>query len=277
MTHPIGNVRLKAARQHAGYASQQALADALTRTAPQIGLGHLEISARQIRRWESATPPWPRADHQRLLVHVLQLPDRGAGLHAAVGCFPGRSRRRERRRAHAATQKQRADRAAVVQGQRRDPALHGRGDYAAITAAYRRLYTNVLPTHLHPAVIEHTRWARICSVRLPGPAIPSWPPPWPKRCCWPGGSSSSTSASPTTPRPRSSARCKQPVKPTTHCSAQRSSRTRPSSPDGSAAGTRQPTGYAPPAPTPGAPRLSRIPGLARRGGSRMRDDQRPHP
>ena len=74
MTHPIGNVRLKAARQHAGFASQQALADALTRAAPQLGLGHLEISARQIRRWESATPPWPRADHQKLLVHVLHLP-----------------------------------------------------------------------------------------------------------------------------------------------------------------------------------------------------------
>src|ERR1700690_282296 len=74
MTRPIGNVRLKAARQHAGYGSQQALADALTRAAPQLGLGHLEISDRQIRRWESASPPWPRADHQRLLVHVLQLP-----------------------------------------------------------------------------------------------------------------------------------------------------------------------------------------------------------
>ena len=74
MTRPIGNVRLKAARQHAGYASQQALADALTRAAPQLGIGSLEISTRQIRRWESANPPWPRADHQRLLVHVLQLP-----------------------------------------------------------------------------------------------------------------------------------------------------------------------------------------------------------
>ena len=30
-------------------------------------------------------------------------------------------------------------------------------DYAAITAAYRRLYASVLPTHLHPPVIEHTR------------------------------------------------------------------------------------------------------------------------
>jgi hypothetical protein len=116
MTHPIGNVRLKAARQHAGYASQQALADALTRTAPQIGLGHLEISARQIRRWESAAPPWPRADHQRLLVQVLQLPIED-GLHAPVGRFPGRSLCRDRRCAHAATQEQRPDRAASLQGQ----------------------------------------------------------------------------------------------------------------------------------------------------------------
>ena len=30
-------------------------------------------------------------------------------------------------------------------------------DYAAITAAYRRLYTSVEPTQLHPPVIEHTR------------------------------------------------------------------------------------------------------------------------
>src|ERR1035441_1210672 len=74
MTHPIGNVRLKAARQHAGFASHQALADALTRAAPQLGLGHMMISSRQVRRWESAVPPWPRADHQKLLVNVLHLP-----------------------------------------------------------------------------------------------------------------------------------------------------------------------------------------------------------
>jgi hypothetical protein len=44
ITHPIGNVRLKAARQHAGYASQQALADALTRAAPQWGAPRLPDS-----------------------------------------------------------------------------------------------------------------------------------------------------------------------------------------------------------------------------------------
>jgi len=156
MTRPIGNVRLKAARQHAGYPSQQALADALTRAAPQLGLGHLEISTRQIRRWESANPPWPRADHQRLLVHVLQLPIEDLGFTppwevsvagpdaAAAARHPQPSR----------------------YGMQALPVSKARGviqpstvasDYAAITAAYRHLYASVLPTHLHPPVIEHTR------------------------------------------------------------------------------------------------------------------------
>ena len=157
MTQPIGNVRLKAARQHAGYASQQALADALTRTAPQLGLGHLEISARQIRRWESATPPWPRADHQRLLVHVLQLPIEDLGFIAPVGGIAGRSLCRHSRPASPATQAQRADSAASSKARGVIQPSTVASDYAAITAAYRRLYTNVLPTHLHPPVIEHTR------------------------------------------------------------------------------------------------------------------------
>ena len=156
MTHSIGNVRLKAARQHAGYASQQALADALTRAAPQLGLGHLEISDRQIRRWESASPPWPRADHQRLLVHVLQLPieELGftppwdvstAGPGAAAAAQAPMSRNPSR------TPLPLAKSRGVIQ-----PSTVA-GDYAAITVSYRRLYTSVLPTHLHAAVIEHTR------------------------------------------------------------------------------------------------------------------------
>jgi hypothetical protein len=156
MTGPIGNVRLKAARQHAGYASQQALADALTRMAPQLGLGHMEISVRQIRRWESATPPWPRADHQRLLVQVLQLPveDLGftppwavsvAGPDAAAAAQLSRPLRNSTRTPLPLPKSR-----SVIQ-----PSTVGM-DYAAITAAYRRLYTNVLPTNLHPAVIEHT-------------------------------------------------------------------------------------------------------------------------
>jgi hypothetical protein len=156
VTHPIGNVRLKAARQHAGYASQQALADALTRAAPQLGLGHLEISDRQIRRWESATPPWPRADHQRLLVHVLQLPieELGftppwdvsvAGPDAAAAALAPMPRNNTR------TPLPLAKARGVIQ-----PSTVA-GDYAAITVSYRRMYASVLPTHLHPPVIEHTR------------------------------------------------------------------------------------------------------------------------
>ena len=157
MTRPIGNVRLKAARQHAGYPSQQALADALTRAAPQLGLGHLEISTRQIRRWESANPPWPRADHQRLLVHVLHLPieDLGfippwevsvAGPDAAVAALRPQPPRHGTQAALPASKARGVIQPSTVAS-----------DYAAITAAYRRLYASVLPTHLHPPVIEHTR------------------------------------------------------------------------------------------------------------------------
>ena len=157
MTRAIGNVRLKAARQHAGYASQQALADALTRAAPQLGLGHLEISTRQIRRWESASPPWPRADHQRLLVQVLQLPIEDLGFTppwevSVAGPDAAAAARRPqppRPGTNAALPLSKAR--GVIQ-----PSAVA-SDYAAITAAYRRLYASVLPTQLHPPVIEHTR------------------------------------------------------------------------------------------------------------------------
>ena len=157
MTRPIGNVRLKAARQHAGYASQQALADALTRAAPQLGLGHLEISTRQIRRWESASPPWPRADHQRLLVQVLQLPIEDLGftppweVSAAGPEAAAAARRPQPPRPGTNAALPLAKARGVIQ-----PSAVA-SDYAAITAAYRRLYASVLPTQLHPPVIEHTR------------------------------------------------------------------------------------------------------------------------
>ncbi len=156
MTQPIGNVRLKAARQHAGYASQQALADALTRAAPQLGLGHLEISDRQIRRWESASPPWPRADHQRLLVHVLQLPIEELGFTppwdvSTAGPGAAASAQAPMPKNTSRTPLPLAKNRGVIQ-----PSTVA-GDYAAITVSYRRLYTSVLPTHLHAAVIEHTR------------------------------------------------------------------------------------------------------------------------
>ncbi|MQY06480.1 tetratricopeptide repeat protein [Actinomadura macrotermitis] len=157
MPRTAGNARLKAARQHAGYASQQAFADALTAAAPAIGLRNMQVSARQVRRWESASPPWPRADHQRLLTHVLQLPMEQLGFTppwsdqaapATSGTMnpptstpiqvPG-----------AALPLPKA--AAAVQ-----PPTVG-ADFAAINAAHRRLYFSVQPAQLHPTVLEHTR------------------------------------------------------------------------------------------------------------------------
>ncbi|GAA0222397.1 hypothetical protein GCM10009527_018400 [Actinomadura nitritigenes] len=155
MPRPAGNTRLKAARQHAGYASQQALADAMTAAAPLLGLGNMQISARQIRRWESASPPWPRADHQRLLVHVLQLPVDQLGFtppwessdspaparpNATVPAIPGNGATLPLPKANAAVQ----------------PATVG-ADFAAINGALRRLYFSVQPAQLHPAVVEHTK------------------------------------------------------------------------------------------------------------------------
>lgn len=155
MPRPTGNTRLKAARQHAGYASQQAFAEALTQAAPRIGLGHLEVSTRQVRRWESASPPWPRADHQRLLVHVLQLPMDQLGFTAPwdEGTATSTSPKQPDLGGNltgAALPLPRA--AAAVQ-----PPTIG-ADYAAITVAHRRLYWSVQPAQLLPAVAEHTRF-----------------------------------------------------------------------------------------------------------------------
>jgi tetratricopeptide (TPR) repeat protein len=156
MNQPIGNVRLKAARQHAGFASQQALADAMTRAAPQLGLGHMMISTRQVRRWESATPPWPRADHQKLLVHLLHLPIEQLGF-APPWDVPSSGSAAAVAAAHdRAPNAGRASMPVLTSGGMIQPPTVA-SDYAIITAAYRRLYASVQPSHLHAAVGEHTR------------------------------------------------------------------------------------------------------------------------
>jgi hypothetical protein len=139
---------------HAGYASQQTLADALTRAAPQIGLGNMEVSVRQVRRWESATPPWPHPDHQRLLVHVLNLPIEELGFippwtTPPSGSIPQDATGGSRSRA-ARSGLPLPGGAATVE------ASTIGADYAAITAAHRRLYFTVQPAQLYPAIIEHT-------------------------------------------------------------------------------------------------------------------------
>jgi hypothetical protein len=148
-----GNTALKAARQHAGFPSQQAFADALNAAAPRIGLGHMAVSVRQIRRWESESPPWPRAEHQRLLVHVLQLPverlgftphwqDERPGATSGLPASHG---------GHAEVGPPLRQLSEPVQ-----PPTIG-ADYTAITVAHRRMYSTVHPGQLHPAVAEHAR------------------------------------------------------------------------------------------------------------------------
>lgn len=160
MPRPAGNTRLKAARQHAGYASQQALADAMTAAAPSLGLGKMQISARQIRRWESASPPWPRADHQRLLVHLLQLPVEDLGFtppwetaDAPAPTRPSSPTPAAPSQATGATLPLPTANAAV------QPPTVG-ADFSAINGALRRLYFSVQPAQLHPAVVEHTKLGR---------------------------------------------------------------------------------------------------------------------
>jgi tetratricopeptide (TPR) repeat protein len=155
MNHPIGNVRLKAARQHAGFASQQALADALSRAAGQLGLGHMMISARQVRRWEAAAPPWPRADHQKLLVHVLHLPVEQLGFTPPWD-VPASGSAAAAAAAHEPAHSAPGSAVPVLTsgGMIQPPTVAS--DYAIITAAHRRLYASVQPSHLHSAVVEHT-------------------------------------------------------------------------------------------------------------------------
>src|SRR6266536_4503362 len=153
MPRSTGNTRLKAARQHAGYASQQAFAEALTRAAPRIGLGKLDVSVRQIRRWESSSPPWPRTDHQRLLVHLLQLPMEPLGFTPPWETDTAASVKTERPQPTPLTGAAMPLPRVAVDVQ---PSTIG-ADYSAITVAYRRLYWSVQPAQLHPAVVEHTR------------------------------------------------------------------------------------------------------------------------
>ncbi|MFG3140744.1 helix-turn-helix transcriptional regulator [Streptomyces sp. NPDC048211] len=130
------NVRLKSARLAAGYHSQQALAAAL-------GVG-----VRQVRRWETATPPWPHPELGQALTRLL-----GQDLES-LGFTPpsGRDRTDGGRRTLA-----RSAGLAAVPSQTAtaiQPASVA-VDFEAVTRSHRRLYWSVAPATLHPAVIAH--------------------------------------------------------------------------------------------------------------------------
>ncbi|MFJ9814403.1 transcriptional regulator [Streptomyces sp. NPDC101151] len=155
MPRSTGNVRLKAARVAAGFNSQQDLADALTRHAKGMGIRGLSIGVRQVRRWESDTPPWPQPDCQRVLVQLLGQSMETLGFTPPWGSEGSQQAGHSRRTlvtGGAATLG-----LAVLPGRAGgapQPDTAGT-DFQAVTRSHRRLYWSVRPTQLHPAVVAH--------------------------------------------------------------------------------------------------------------------------
>ncbi|MER8067385.1 transcriptional regulator [Streptomyces sp. NPDC094034] len=154
MSRPTGNIRLKSARVAAGYTSQQALADALTEAAEGLGIQGLAIGVRQVRRWESANPPWPQPDCQRVLTRMLGQDMESLGFVApweTTGASPDRLRRNLITTTVAAVGLAAVPTrtASAVQ-----PASVA-ADFTAVTHSHRRLYWSVAPTTLYPAAAAH--------------------------------------------------------------------------------------------------------------------------
>lgn len=135
MSRPLGNARLRAARQAAGYRSQQDLADALAARG-------LSVSARQVRRWESADPPLPYPDLQRALIELLGVAGiEDLGFPAAQTADAGRVLR--------------TPPAAPMTVPNAAQPASAASAFAAVTRAHRRLYWTVAPATLHPSVAAH--------------------------------------------------------------------------------------------------------------------------
>ncbi|MFF4834122.1 helix-turn-helix domain-containing protein [Streptomyces sp. NPDC001315] len=138
MVRPPGNTRLKSARVAAGYHSQQALADAL-------GVG-----VRQVRRWESDTPPWPQPEVGQALTRIL-----GQDLESLGFPPPGGAQvDRGRRTVLAATAAAVGLAAVPTQAVAVQPASVA-ADFENVTRSHRRLYWSVAPATLHPAALSH--------------------------------------------------------------------------------------------------------------------------
>lgn len=140
MSQPASNVRLRSARHAAGYRSQQELATAL-------GVG-----VRQVRRWESESPPWPHPELQQALIDLL-----GQDLES-LGFTPpsGRDRPDTLRRTLVGATVAAAGLAAVpMQSAAAMQPASVAGDFEAVTRSHRRLYWSVAPATLHPAAVAH--------------------------------------------------------------------------------------------------------------------------
>ncbi len=154
-----GNTRLKGARQGLGLRSQQALADAVTRTAQSSGL-RISVTARTVRRWESDNPPWPQPDHQTALEALFQRPvtDLGFAPPWANGSVVAPSGSGTAGRAFVtAAAGMGGGMLAAFPPRPAGATLPGSvaGDYISITSAHRRLYYTVPASRLHKPVAAH--------------------------------------------------------------------------------------------------------------------------
>lgn len=160
MSRPSGNTKLKAARVAAGYNSQQALANAMSAAALQLGIRGLTVGVRQIRRWESSTPPWPHHDCQRVLVRLLGQDVEDLGFTAPWNeDEEGEVDRQHITRRHVVAGTVATAGLTTVPKQASaasQPASVG-SHFAAVTRSHRHMYWTVAPATLHPAVIEHAR------------------------------------------------------------------------------------------------------------------------
>jgi hypothetical protein len=86
MTHkPLpGNTAFVAARHARGWYSQAELATAFEAKARELGV-RLDVSVRQVRRWESARPPWPSPDYQTVLQALFGQPLSALGFTPPYG------------------------------------------------------------------------------------------------------------------------------------------------------------------------------------------------
>ncbi|MFB7977748.1 transcriptional regulator [Streptomyces vinaceus] len=137
MARPTGNAQFKAARQAAGYRTQQELVDALAARGIPIGL-------RQARRYEAENPPLPQPDVRQALVDLLGRPLDELGFNVPPGAGPQA----------AASLIAPANRGPLRTASAPQPATAG-ADFSAVTRAHRRLYWTVTPAILHPAVAAH--------------------------------------------------------------------------------------------------------------------------
>ncbi|GAA2377501.1 transcriptional regulator [Streptomyces carpaticus] len=168
MSRPVGNVRLKAARVAAGFNSQQALADALTEVSPQLGIRGLAVGVRQVRRWESATPPWPQPEVRRVLTHLLGQSLEDLGFTAPWGVEGGQGRGVTQQPMPSTPVNTRRVPVPAQSTPAKQPVSVGR-DFEVITRSHRRLYWSVAPATLHPAVLEHTELGRALLPEISNP------------------------------------------------------------------------------------------------------------